>query len=227
MVALARNWRFWWRTWLEPRAPVWVGMLAVAAAAPLIISNVHPRPSYLFGLGVFLMAGTGMSVFILTRRFWLTWPVSGWIQPVLAAVVLPAAPSFYLTGPLPQRPLYTLLRRMEPFTDVLQSPATVFVAGDYGEAVSIYVGRGKCRYLDNGTLTNDWPAGMPLQQVLTKAGVNALYLDNRILGWMEHERAREAQAFLGETPPAGWRRLGGGDIPGDRWRMYQLVPAAR
>jgi hypothetical protein len=72
-------------------------------------------------------------------------------------------------------------------------------------------------------MLRDWPAEVPLEKFLASNRGNVLYLDERILGWIYQHRAREAQSFLGDAPPAGWRYLASGDGPGDRWRLYQLV----
>jgi hypothetical protein len=227
VVVLVRNWRYWWQTWLAPRGLTWIGMLAVVTGVPLIISNVHPRPAYLFGLGVFLMTATGMALFILSRRFWLTSPLSRWVQPVAAAVLLMIGPQYYLTDTRASRPLFDVLKRLQPLGDVLRSPSTVFQGGAYAQAAWAYLGWGRCRCFDNDLMLHGWPAGVSLEKFLASKRVNVLYLDEQILGWIYQLRSREVQSFLGDAPPAGWRSLASGDSPGNHWRLYQLSATTR
>jgi hypothetical protein len=147
-------------------------------------------------------------------------------MPVVMVLAVCLVPSYYARSSSAPRPLTALVRRMEAFADVLQSPQTTILQGEYAYEISSYVGHGKCRSLSNTLLLRDWPAGVPLEEFLARRGVNAMYLDNLMLGWLEHERPREARAFLSGPLPAGWKRLGGSDKPGDRWRMYQ-GPAAQ
>src|SRR5262249_54064265 len=65
---LVKERRFWWEFWLRERALTWLAMLAVAAVAFTVIPTQRPRPSYLFSLGVFLMAVTAMGAFVILHR---------------------------------------------------------------------------------------------------------------------------------------------------------------
>jgi hypothetical protein len=223
LVILIRRRRFWWRAWLRPRAMVWAGMFAVAACAPIIIATMRPRPSFLLGLGVPLMACTGMSLFLLTRHLRLApWP-SLWLPLVMIGLLWIIPPHFARTATPPRRPVLTLIQRMSPYATLLQSPGTVFVQGAYPQEMRAYVGKGLCRAHDYAVLTRDWPVGTPLEQFLEERGVNALYRDDPILNWLERERPADALAFLGAQAPTGWRLLGHGNSPADRWQMYQRL----
>jgi hypothetical protein len=220
LVMLIRRWRFWWRAWLKRRAMIWAGMFAVAACAPIIITTMRPRPSFLLGLGIPLMAGTGMSVFILTRHLRLAPRISQWL-PAMMIGLLWIVPTYVArTAAPPRQPVLSLIQRMSPYADLLQSRETVLVQGPYSWEIRAYVGKGLCWAHDYLVLTRDWPVGTPLERFLEEGGVNALYLDDSILDWLERGRPTDAVAFLQEEPPAGWRLLGHGNSPGDRWRMY-------
>lgn len=230
LVLLVRHRQFWWRAWLRKRCDVWVGMLAVAAVVPLVICTQRPRPSYLFGLSVLLMAITGMSAFIVAHhlrmpRSWRQWSPLAALM-VIAIVLL--LPRYFQTSPglLGPRPLATRLERLEPFSPLYREPAMKILQGEYAWEVNSYLGYGKCQSLANNVLRNDWPTGMPLEEFLDSQEFNAIYLEEFMLHWLQTERAADARSFLSAQSPREWQLLGNDETPGARWRLYQRVPSA-
>jgi hypothetical protein len=224
LVCLVRDWRELWQTWIRPRAWGWVGMFAVAVVAVPVISTQRPRPSYLFGLSVLLMALTASSVWVLTRR----WRATRWLahgMPLVMAALVVLMPPYYRHAKSPaaranQRPLHDLTERLLPYEGCNPRKDTLAVMGDhYPFETSAYVWKGRCTGVGYGALENEWPAGKPLEQLLAERNVAVLYLNDRMLRHLESARAADAQAFL-TAPPPGWRRGGGSDAPGDRWRLF-------
>jgi hypothetical protein len=69
-------------------------------------------------------------------------------------------------------------------------------------------------------LEREWPAGLALGELLARHDVGLLHLDERMLRHVELSRPREAWAFLNGPPPDGWFCVAGGNVAGDRWRLY-------
>src|SRR5262249_44383567 len=98
LVFLVRERRSWWDFWLRERAFGWVAMLCVVAVAFVIIPAQRPRPSYLFSLSVYLMAGTGMFLFVLISRFRrLAWLSRG--MPLVGLGLCMFVPGYYHAQP--------------------------------------------------------------------------------------------------------------------------------
>jgi hypothetical protein len=114
-----------------------------------------------------------------------------------------------------------MVHRLQPHTALLRSRDTTLVQGDYPMEVKTYVGRGQCKVYDRWFLMAEWPAGLPLETFLAKRGINMIYLDEQMLQWLRSQRPTESRDFLESLPPVGWQQLGGGDAPGDRWRLYR------
>jgi hypothetical protein len=227
LKGLVHDWGFWWNTWLRPRLWGWVGMLAVVAVTIPVITTQRPRPSYLFTLSVFVMAVTGMSLWIVTHRWRWTRRVSQWMPLVMASLTALVGPYYDpLTADVPAsvaarppRPLHDLTRRLLPYEAALPRQGSVALVGDNAYQVSAYVWKGRLEAVDYGILERDWRAGTPLEQFLAERNVGAVYLSERMIRQLESQRPNEARAFLGDQLPPGWRELGGGDAPGDRWKL--------
>src|SRR5262249_19575057 len=142
---LVKERRFWWRHWLRQRALTWVAMLAVAAVALVVIPTVRPRPSYLFPLSVHLMAITAISAFVILARW--DWPKRlrrG--MPLVMVGGFLAVPSYF--GEPAHRPpqrLQALIQCLKPFRELIASPQTVLLKGEYPEEVRNYLGHGACK----------------------------------------------------------------------------------
>ena len=216
---LVRERRFWWGYWIRDRAPTWMAMLAVATVALVVIPTQRPRPSYLFSLSVLLMAWTGMSAFIIARRFkWLN-RLSA-IMPLAMVGLVLAVPSYFQNRAhrLPQV-LYPLVQRLKPFQDLIGDPHTVFLQGDLACEVSNYLGHG-IGISHSYSLLDKWSANVPLDWFLEERGVNLFYIDEALLKLLSR-RANTAGPFLNTVSGATWKLIGFGDIPGCRWKLFQ------
>jgi hypothetical protein len=236
-VRLVRDWDYWWHAWIRPRAWGWVGMFAVAAVAVPVIFTQRPRPAYLFAVGVLLMAATGTSVWVLAHRWLASRRLAGWLPLAMLAILGMTSP--YVTSPYQpssstgraaapdvpnmRRPLLALTERMRPYQAGLPRPGMVPMLGDNADAASAYVWKGQQQVLDYGLLEREWPAGEPLAEPLARHNVGMLYLNERMIRHLELARPRDAWAFLNGPLPGGWQCVGGGNDPGDRWRLYVLA----
>src|SRR5262249_53308561 len=158
--------------------------------------------SYLFPLGVFLIAMTGMAVFVILRR--LDWAnrVSRPMPLVMTALVL-AMPSYF--GRPTHRPpqlLRGLIQRLKPFQEIVASPKTVFLKGEYPDDVRNYPGRGAGKS-SSYSLLDEWSAAMPLDSFLEKRGVNLFYIDEALMERLSRH-ANIAAPFLNTAGNARW-----------------------
>jgi hypothetical protein len=199
----------------------WLGMLAVIAVVPFVITTQRPRPSYLFALSVFLMAVTGMSLFVITRHWRRLHQTQCWF-PLSALTIVFLVPSYFQpqSGD-PQRPLHDLARRLKPFGAEVIRPKAKALLGDYCFELSAYVWNGRCEALDYGPILHDSLAGTSLESTLDERNIDLLYLNERILLTLEQTRPELVRALLRSDLPRGWLTLGSGDTPGDRWRLYR------
>jgi hypothetical protein len=219
LCLLVKEWRFWWRQWLRERALTWAGMLSVAAVALVVIPTVRPRPSYLFQLSVLLMAITTMAAFVILARW--NWPTRlGRAMPLVMAGAFLAVPSYF--GEPAHRPpqrLHALIQCLRPFQELIASPHTVLLKGEYPEEVRNYLGHGACKSYSY-SLLDDWSGDVPLDAFLEKRGVNLFYLDEALMERL-CKRADTAGPFLSMTDSASWKLIGFEDVPGGRWKLFQ------
>jgi hypothetical protein len=216
---MASNWQWWWTEWIRPRLMGWVGMLAIVAVATLVITSQRPRPSYLFGLSVFLMAVTGLSVHALTHD----WPWANntgrALLPLAMLGLVVFVPPYFRPGT--QRPLHDLVRRLEPYKDVIDKQDSRVLLGDYAFESTVYVGMGCSDALRYEFLVGEWRPGVSLEQFLAEQHVDAFYMSEGLIEYLRQNRPGVAQAFLDGPPPPNWKEIGRGDAPGDRWRLFQ------
>ena len=119
------------------------------------------------------------------------------------------------------RPLRDLTVRLRPYPSGPPRPGSVALLGDHCWEAGAYVWKGRYTVLDYGPLERDWPgAGKPLAQILAERNAGLLYLNERMLGYLEQARPKEAWAFLNGPLPPDWLCVNGGNDPGDRWRLY-------
>jgi hypothetical protein len=218
---LLKERRFWWDFWLRDRALTWLAMLAVAAVALAVIPTQRPRPSYLFSLGVLLMAVTAMGVFVIVRRLtWLHGLAS--VMPLAMLGLCLAIPPYFKAPQhgLSQR-LHPLIQRLEPFRDLLASGDTHFLKGEFAWELSFYLGGGASKPYSYALL-DEWNGDVPLDTFLELRGINLFYLDESLLRCLETHGAA-AEVFLGTTANATWKPIGFEDVPGCRWKLFQRV----
>ncbi len=219
LVLLYRERRYWWQTWLQSRALGWLAILAIVPMNLLIIPSARPRPSYLFSLSIFLMALTGMSLFVIAHRWRVLRRLSGWL-PLLMVIMLFVIPSYYPTHASPRR-LFAVYRQLAPFEQIIAKPDTVFLKGEYAGEISYYLGYARPQVFPYEILA-ELPAGTTPLSLLESKGINLVYVDE-ILAAKIPTIDPFAPSFSTTMQSAGWKLIAFQNIPGDRWMLWQRI----
>jgi hypothetical protein len=210
LTLLWRDRRRWWEEWIRDRAWGWAVLLVLALLALFVLLTTRPRPSYLFAVGVLILAVIGMSAMAIGRR----WPALNRLSalvPLAAVGVLIAAPSHYQEGyENPQtgrgQPIKQAVDRLEPFADRLRGEDVTLVAGYPQEAVCPYLGGSDpCTPI---TLQDfDYrPQGQSAEQWLAENEVDYLYLDGLVLNYPDRA------PFVRQLRRDGWSPLAGDEV---------------
>lgn len=227
VFVLVRRRKEWWQTWLQPRAMSWCAMLAVSAVSIAVIATQRPRPSYLFGLSVTLMAATGACLMVLTARLRMPrWLVG--IRPFAMVAFVLAAPMAYQHRDI-QRPwLQMFVQRMEPYRRLMTPPNVVVFQGEFAFEVMAYVVKAHhvhyTRAYDH-RLLREWPVDLSLAEFFEQRGIQLVHLSEYTLSLLEHERPGDAREFLAGQPVGDWQLLGCQNLRGNRFRIYHRPPA--
>jgi hypothetical protein len=219
----AWQWRRWWAGWLRERAGGWLAIAAMLPAWALIIATQRPRPSYLFPLGLALMAAIGTAVHVLLSQ----WPVGRRRLAALAPLVMLALcllvrPHYLKAGPPPAQRCRAAVERMRPFEKSLTRTDVTLLHGEFLDEVFCYVGKSKCRALGYDVIHRR-PRDVPLEVHLAREKVDFFQLNEQLLRFLEADPSPAARGFLGPTAPPGWELVGRGDAPGDRWRVFRRL----
>jgi hypothetical protein len=206
LALLWRERRRWWERWIVPRAWGWAALGAVALSDVAVMLVARPRPEFIFGVTVLLLAVIGMAAMAYVRR-WPSLGRLGMLTPLLALAVLIGVPSHYSSGyrtPLafrPGQPLKQVVDRLEPYAAELRGGGVGLLA-TYGTDACRYVGReDPCRGIF-------WPdiwdraAGTSASEALHNQGVDFIYVDS------EDMRNPELRAVVEGLEPAEWRPVG-------------------
>jgi hypothetical protein len=110
---------------------------------------------------------------------------------------------------------------MEPFRNLIASPDTAFLKGDFAWELNYYLGGGACKAYSY-SLLDEWNGRVPLETFLEERRINLFYLDESLLQRLG-TNSSAAQVFLGTTGNASWKLIGFEDIPGCRWKLLQHV----
>ncbi len=218
--------RYWWDHWLEARAMGWLAMVAVALVALPVIATQRPRPEYLFPLGIFLMACTGMCLFAIIRRWGVVNRLARW-APLLILVIVVGAPSFYMLFKNKEqpRPLLQLYRRLSPFADAMGGKlVTKPLMSRYGPEVANYIQSGWALGLDYA-IFNDAPQDMALADFLEKHGINFFYVDKAFESILQTHP--EYQTFFDSPQSFNWKMIAYEETQEDKWAIYKkMIEAA-
>jgi hypothetical protein len=214
--------RYWWDFWLEARAVGWLAMAAVALVALPVIAAERPRPEYLYPLGIFLMACTGMCLFAIIRRWAVLDRLARW-APLLILIIVISAPSFY---PPPNnkeqpRPLLQLYRRLSPFADAMGGKyATNPLMSRYRWEIAFYIQSGWTPGFDY-TIFNDAPQDMALADFLEKYGINFFYVDKAFEPILKTHP--QYQTFFNSPQSFNWKMIAHEEAQDDRWAIYKKI----
>ncbi|MCC7010909.1 MAG: hypothetical protein IT184_19005 [Acidobacteria bacterium] len=199
--ALWRDRRQWWQAWYRSRAMLWGAMASISVVSLPVILTQRPRPSYLFGLTVCLMAVCASAVQILTRRW------SGWHGRAAAAIVLVSliVVSPYYAEHRSSRPLMNAYRALRPVVPVLNRLNGRVVLGDFAWELQSYLGLvGAASYDSYDFLMAAQSAGGGLERALDDTMVSALFVQPRIRG--DLSRMPGGDRLLQDPEAHGWQK---------------------
>lgn len=225
-IVLYRERRYWWGYWLESRALGWLAMLAVASVVPLIIATQRPRPAYLFTFEIFLMALTGMCLFVIIRHF----PFLGrWspAMPILMVGLIIATPNFYhsqtayATKALSRFDYY---ERLVPFTRELTQGNTVLLMSHFSNETQAYLADGSppgAKFMRYDEVFRDALTDLSLDVILAQRNINYFYRDKHFNTYVQkHPRF---QSFLDAPESYGWKISALEETQDDQWALYKKI----
>lgn len=223
VAVLARNWPFWWDTWVGPRQLAWTGMLCPLLMVAVVLLTQRPRPSYLFGGSILLMALTGFFLLVLAYRFRL----SGLVErsaPAIAVLVFAIFGSSYYPRPGmgAERTLYQNYQTLIAFRPLLSAPGTVLLTRGYAWETCNYVGLSgeNCQGVNYWELRNDVRTSGEWPEVLQRRGINVVYADEPVLA------DPKGPGLLTKSETDGWDMVGRQDGAGRNWVLLVKRKAA-
>lgn len=212
-LLIAGAWALWrtrdaWRRELHPDRWAWLMLGLISFGTVVWVASTRPRPSWMFGLTLTIMALAGLALAVLARHFGRERPLG------VASVALPLAlvlflPVHYREGPTPIADQY---ERLGPIVDGLREP-TLVVPNAGGETCLYTAPNRACRGLTYAADVKPHTAGRPLADVLASVGADVLYVDVAMASDPPVGR------LLADPRAAGWRVAGSGGAGGDRWTV--------
>lgn len=198
-VALRGDWPRW-KALIVAQRWAWVALAAIALVVlAVVIFTQRPRPSYMFGLSIGLIALAVLSLAVLAGRFRLTrWAAAG--AALLPVVLLFALPFRWDDTPRPIADAYD--RISEAVDPIGQGEAPeVLVSSVAPASLCLYVHLDDpCEAVDFNSVAAGAESGGALGDALDEAGATVLYL-NPYAEW-----GPPVTQFLSD--PAGWELVG-------------------
>jgi hypothetical protein len=205
LVLLWRDRRRWWESWVSDRAWGWLALGSLGVTGVVVMIWQHPRPSFVFGLSVFILATIGLCTMAYADR----WPVLKQLQaapPLLALLILISVPSHYGSGyqtpqlGRPGRPIHDMVKRLEPFDDQLRGAGRALMA-TYAASGCSYIGKDRpCKAVGWKAIVHR-PEGTSLQSALDARAVDFVYADEADF------QDPSLRTALGDPAFQGWRHL--------------------
>jgi hypothetical protein len=203
LAVLARDRPYWWPR-LRPRLWGWCVLVLVSVGGVLVMVMQRPRPSYLFAVGVFMMALAGLCLQALANRL----RVAGALRlayPIGVAGLLALTPAYYLSKPEPApRPLMEAYRTLAPFAADIQRPGRIIATPGFGGELCMYLRDGSrniCQGLDYYVLRGEVAKGGSWPDLLNARGATMLYADEVVTA------DPGIRPLLENPAAAGWRVL--------------------
>ncbi len=212
LMVILRDREFWRREWLPPRAWAIVVLGAVAITTLVVALTQRPRPEYLYGLTVGLVALVGLCTCALLRRIGGTEVVAP-LAVGLIVVLGIALPSYYQPGP---RPIHDALERLQVIRERLQEPGSVLVTSGYGYEICSYLADTASRYCTSPSwaeLKARVTGATSIRDVLDQAKVTAIYADPLL------QADPVLAQVLGSPRSAGWRKIAAGTAADGPWSV--------
>ena len=209
-----------WRGWFSDARVGWEAMLSVVALTPFIVLTQRPRPEYLFGLSLFLMAAVGTAAWIIVSRIPARTSLGGFMTAVM---VLPLV--FLRSNFQPYFPERTVMwaayERLLPFEHIIENPKVVYLDGGFAMDIVNYIGKGNGKSLFYEDTFADWQNGETTAQFLDRKGVNLFYLDEKEFEVLEPKHPGFLNQFFTEGGPLGWRLVGHEELADSWWMLMQ------
>jgi hypothetical protein len=187
-------------------------LTAVALTTVLVALTERPRPEYMYGMTVAIIALAGASLAALLRRL----RVTRFVAPValgLTLVLVVAAPSYYHKGP---RPLHDAVDRLWTVRSQLDKRGRVLVTGSYNYEICSYLAQTHLRYCTSPSwqaLQVQIASGVPIRRLLNHVKATAIYAESLLL-------SDPSMAKLVAAPKEyGWRQVEGGVGEGGPWHV--------
>lgn len=207
LTILYRDRAYWWQFWLKERVLGWVLLLSVASVGFFVVIPMQrPRPSYLFGLALFLMALAGMSLFVIAQRWQKLQKVPP-LLPIIMVALLVTVPSYYMQHPSERR-LLGFYRMFAPYQEIIGRSDTVFLTREFTFELCSFLRRaGSCQPVSYNTKAffARMSPDIPLETFLSNQGVNLFYADENLLA--EFKGDQRAETLLARPETVGWRIL--------------------
>jgi hypothetical protein len=211
-MALILHERALWRKILAPNAWAFLVLGATAITTLVVALSQRPRPEYMYGLTVGVLALSGLCTTALLRRFGGTRFVAAIALGSIAVLSL-VVPSHYHPGP---RPLHDAVIRLKVVREALQRPASVLITAGDGQDMCFYLARtinGYCTSPSWATLQAEIAAGQSLESVLGRAKATVVYADPLL-------RAEPAVARLVAAPRSDdWQEAAAGTDVDGSWTI--------
>lgn len=217
-VLFYKNRRFWWNQWLKDRMLGWLMMFSWVVLAFIVILTNRPRPSYIFPLGIFLMAMTGMSVFIIIHNWPLIEQRLYKLMPMVILVIIIATPCYY-PAHNNGRPLLDIYKRLAPFKTIICDPDIRPVISGYSHRViQNYI----CHIPDYTRIStysvfDRQLSTTPLYTLLEEQGINLIYVDKRL--WASLTASQLQKKFIESPQSFGWKVLA--QNQSEQWMILQ------
>ena len=223
ITLVVKNYKFWWNFWLKERALTWLILISAASVAFFVIIPMQrPRPSYLFGLTLFLMAISGMSFFAITFDRPKFQFLSRFL-PVLMILMLTFSQPYYINYHN-TRPLLNLYRRFLPFQSEISHQDTVFLSREYSNELCSYLMKSEICYplsYNNPDFWDQLSLEESLNTFLENLGVNLFYIDRSL--WTKLADYPRALEFLENPSIFSWKVLALQDSRSDKWMLLKQL----
>jgi hypothetical protein len=209
LLAVVRDRSYWRREWFPPRAWSLIVLGAVAVTTIVVVLSQRPRPEYMYGLTVAILATIGLGASALLRRT-RTEPYAAAFTVVLTLALLVAVHSHYHSGP---RPLHDAVERLQVVKPQLQKQGVLVTSG-YGFEICAYLALSFDRHCSSVPLpTPQLLTRRSLRSFLDRTKATVIYADPVMQGDPVLRR------FLAAPGSVGWHRLAGGGEPDGPWSV--------
>jgi hypothetical protein len=200
------------KEWLRTRRWAIIVLGAVACSTIVVALTQRPRPEYMYGLtvGVMAVAGCCLSAVLDRASAGVYASIAALVLVVVLALVLP---SYYQPA---TRPLHDAVERLQVIREQLQTPHAVLVAAEDGTEMCNYLARTaeqRCRAPSWLDLRAKIASGRAVRDVLDDAKATAIYVSPSL--------AQDPVIATVLTRPAtvGWRKVAGGTAPDGAWSI--------